>query len=67
MLVMNQRQYEEAVEAQEAVITIGAYGIVALTVPTHTCEIVIPSGTSIQGVIVNRCEGANGEAVLSYG
>lgn len=67
MLVMNQRAYEEAVAALESVITMGAYGIVALTVPGHTCQIVIPTGTSIQGVIVNRCEGANGEAVLSYG
>ena len=63
-LVNNQSEYEAAVAAEDAEITLGAV-IDVLTVPTHACLITMPSGTGLTGAIVNSCSA--GEAVLAYG
>jgi len=62
--VTSQAEYEAAVAASEAEITLGAT-VPTLTVPTHSCTIVMPAGTGMTGAIVNSCQA--GTASLYYG
>lgn len=62
--VTNQAEYEAAVAASSAEITLSA-AIVALTAPTHSCKITMPSGTGLTGAVVAACTA--GEVTLYFG
>jgi len=62
--VTNQAEFEAAVTAEEAEITLGAI-VNTLTVPIHACVLIMPAGTGVTGAIVNSCSA--GIAMLYYG